>query len=149
MWERVMSKLAPVKRTGIKTAVDQIGDFWSLLIVWEALHGTSRFDGFQNRLGIARNILSDRLSKLIDVGVLVKQPIRDGARRREYCLTQKGEALRPVLELLERWTTDAPIHEAPINGSSRRLFDQRHQRLSDPSSVGKPRFVNNLKSVSR
>lgn len=90
-------------------AVRQIGDGWSLLIVWAALQGTTRFDCFQRRLGVARNILSNRLSKLVDAGVLAKRPVQSGGRRLEYCITQRGEALRPALELIEGWGKDASI----------------------------------------
>ena len=74
-----------------------------MLILWEALQGTTRFDNFQGLLGVARNILSNRLAKLVDEGILVKRPIHSGARRLEYRVTEKGEALRPALELIEGW----------------------------------------------
>ena len=92
---------------GMDRAIRQIGDGWSLLIVWEALHGTTRFDNFQNQLGVARNILANRLAKLVDEGILVKRPIRPGARRLEYRITQKGEALRPALEMMALWGRNA------------------------------------------
>ena len=96
-------------------AMRQIGDGWTLLIVWEALNGTTRFDNFQSRLGVARNILSNRLAKLVDDGLLVKRPVRAGGRRLEYRTTARAEALRPALELIERWgeggvNGDAAIH---------------------------------------
>jgi DNA-binding HxlR family transcriptional regulator len=93
-------------------AVRQIGDSWSLLIVWSALQGTTRFDDFQSRLGIARNILSSRLSKLVDEGILVKRPVHSGAQRLEYRVTGKGEALRPALELIEGWGNGGSINGA-------------------------------------
>ena len=88
-------------------AVRQIGDSWTLLIIWAALRGISRFDTFQRRLGVARNILSNRLARLVDEGILEKRPVHVGARRLEYRITPKGEALRPVLELIEDWGTTA------------------------------------------
>jgi DNA-binding HxlR family transcriptional regulator len=98
-------------------AVRQIGDSWSMLIVWSALQGTTRFDNFQSQLGVARNILSNRLSKLVDEGILVKRPVHSGARRLEYRVTGKGEALRPALELIEGWGNGAPINSISINGT--------------------------------
>lgn len=94
-------------------AVRQIGDSWTLLIVWAALRGITRFDTFQRRLGIARNILSNRLARLVDEGILEKRPVHAGARRLEYRITPKGEALRPVLELIEDWgkTTRRGVRE--------------------------------------
>ena len=76
-----MNEVMRIKTNGMDSAVRQIGDSWSLLIVWSALQGTTRFDNFQSRLGVARNILSNRLSKLVDEGILVKRPVHSGARR--------------------------------------------------------------------
>ena len=98
-----MNRISRIEARGIDRAVRTIGDGWSLLILWEALQGTTRFDNFQSRLGVARNILSNRLARLVDAGVLVKKPVREGARRLEYRVTPKGEALRPVLELMDLW----------------------------------------------
>lgn len=97
---------------GMDNAMRQIGDGWSMLIVWSALKGTTRFDNFQNELGVARNILSNRLAKLVDEGILEKRPVHAGARRLEYVLTAKGEALRPALELIDNWGKDAEDEEA-------------------------------------
>ncbi|MEM6934334.1 MAG: helix-turn-helix domain-containing protein [Pseudomonadota bacterium] len=88
-------------------AVRKIGDGWTLLIVWAACRGVTRFDMFQRRLGVARNILSNRLGRLVDEGILEKQPVHSGARRLEYRITPKGEALRPVLEWIEDWGATA------------------------------------------
>lgn len=85
------------------TTLREIGDGWSLLIVWAALDGVTRFDAFQSRLGVARNILSNRLSRLVEGGVLRKVPVREGARRLEYRLTEKGAALKPSVSELGRW----------------------------------------------
>lgn len=112
-----MNQSSRIESSGIDRAVRQIGDGWSLLIVWEALNGTSRFDNFQNRLGVARNILANRLAKLVDEGVLVKRPVRPGARRLEYRATPKGEALRPALELIAQWGK-AGVNGEPLTGSA-------------------------------
>lgn len=84
-------------------AVRTIGDGWTLLIVWAALQGITRFDTFQRRLGVARNILSNRLARLVDEGILEKRPLHVGARRQEYRVTARGETLRPVLSRIEAW----------------------------------------------
>jgi len=102
-----VNELTRIECSGMDSAIRQIGDSWSLLIVWSALQGTTRFDNFQSRLGVARNILSNRLSKLVDDGVLCKRPVHTGARRLEYRVTGKGEALRPALELIEGWGNGA------------------------------------------
>lgn len=87
-------------------AVRQIGDSWTLLIMWAAFRGISRFDNFQRQLGVARNILSNRLARLVDQGILEKRPVHAGARRLEYRITPKGEALRPVVEWIEQWSAN-------------------------------------------
>ncbi|MEM6546679.1 MAG: helix-turn-helix domain-containing protein [Pseudomonadota bacterium] len=98
-----MSDLEQGDITSMSEAVRQIGDSWTLLIIWASLRGITRFDTFQRRLGVARNILSNRLARLVDEGILEKRPVHSGARRLEYRITQKGEALRPVLEWIEGW----------------------------------------------
>ncbi len=113
-----MGEVVRIESSGIDSAVRQIGDSWSLLIVWSALHGTTRFDNFQSRLGVARNILSNRLSKLVEEGILVKRPVRAGARRLEYRITGKGEALRTALELIEGWGNGVSVNGASVNGTS-------------------------------
>jgi DNA-binding HxlR family transcriptional regulator len=87
----------------IARAAAQVGDRWSLLIIWAAANGVSRFDDFHRDLNVARNILSNRLRRLVDLGILEKRPVREGARRKEYALTEKGQDLRVALEELRHW----------------------------------------------
>jgi len=88
---------------GMAEAVRLVGDGWTLLILWAALDGVTRFDAFQQRLGLARNILSNRLTRLVDAGLMQKTPVQPGARRLEYRLTGDGEALGPILCDLDAW----------------------------------------------
>jgi len=113
-----VNELTRIESNGMDSAVRQIGDGWSMLIVWAALQGTTRFDVFQNRLGVARNILSNRLSRLVDEGILVKRPVSSGARRLEYRVTGKGEALRPALELIKGWGEGTAIKSVQNNSVS-------------------------------
>ena len=78
-----------------------VGERWTLLVLREAFFRVRRFDDFQRRLGIARNILADRLSTLVDAGVLERRPYQDRPVRHEYRLTQKGLDLWPVLVALQ------------------------------------------------
>jgi DNA-binding HxlR family transcriptional regulator len=87
----------------IARALEVIGDRWTMLIVREAFSGTRRFDDFQRNLGIARTVLTERLGRLVDDGVLVKQRYQDRPARFEYRLTEKGTALWPVLMALLFW----------------------------------------------
>jgi len=90
----------------IARSLDTIGDWWSLLIVREAFAGKTRFGEFQESLGVARNILTDRLKKLVLEGVLELVPAADGSAYREYRLTEKGRGLILVLTALSRWGGD-------------------------------------------
>jgi DNA-binding HxlR family transcriptional regulator len=85
----------------IARSLDQVGEWWSLLIIRECMLGTTRFDEFQERLGIARNILTSRLNRLTELGILEKSPLE--GRRLGYRLTPKGEELFPVLMALLQW----------------------------------------------
>jgi DNA-binding HxlR family transcriptional regulator len=87
----------------VARCVNLIGDRWSLLIVRDAFDGMRRFGDFQRSLGVARNILSDRLKKLVDAGVLEMQDASDGTTYQEYVLTAKGESLFPVIVALRQW----------------------------------------------
>lgn len=77
-----------------------IGEHWTMLIIRDAFFGLHRFDQFQKSLGIARNVLSDRLKKLVQAGILTKS---DGPGRPEYRLTEKGLALQPVMIAMTQW----------------------------------------------
>src|SRR5437763_15163262 len=81
----------------IPPAVEVIGEKWAFLILRGALNGLKNFEEFQAGLGIARNILSDRLSKLVVGGVLERQRDPGDGRRVIYSLTPKGDALLPVV----------------------------------------------------
>ena len=80
-----------------------IGEGWTILIVREAFFGSRRFEDFQKHLGIARNILTTRLQKLVEGGILERTPIKQGGKRHEYKLTPMGRDLFPVLISLTQW----------------------------------------------
>ena len=96
--EPVNDQPCPVARS-----VDLIGDRWSLLIVRDAFDGMRRFSDFQRSLGVARNILSDRLKKLVDAGVLETEAAAEGSAYQAYVLTPRGESLFPVVLALRQW----------------------------------------------
>jgi DNA-binding HxlR family transcriptional regulator len=87
----------------IARSLDAIGDWWSLLIVREAMGGKRRFSEFQKSIGIAKNILAARLRRLEAHGILQPAPAADGGPHHEYLLTAKGRALFPVLIALRQW----------------------------------------------
>ncbi|HEX4980017.1 MAG TPA: helix-turn-helix domain-containing protein [Acidimicrobiales bacterium] len=87
----------------IARTLEVIGDRWTILILRDAFRGVRRFEEFQRDLGIARNVLTDRLQKLVDHGVLTRRPYHERPVRHEYRLTPKGIALSPALVALMRW----------------------------------------------
>jgi DNA-binding HxlR family transcriptional regulator len=92
-------------------AASVLGDTWTLLIMRNAMLGKTRFDDFRVDLGIADNVLSNRLGRLVAAGLLVREPYLEGNRTRmHYRLTRAGADLRPVLETLAAW---AYIHVEP------------------------------------
>jgi DNA-binding HxlR family transcriptional regulator len=96
----------------IAAALQLIGDRWSLLILRDAFRGVRRFDDLAADLGIARNLLADRLQKLVDYGILVKLPYQDRPVRYEYRLSAIGMDLSPALVALMRWGDKHVLAEA-------------------------------------
>lgn len=80
-----------------------LGEPWTLMVLREAFLGTRHFNDFERELGIARNILSARLRKLVDAGLLERRQCPADRRAFEYCLTEAGQALLPVLVGLAQW----------------------------------------------
>jgi DNA-binding HxlR family transcriptional regulator len=90
----------------IARSLDEIGDWWTLLIVRDALRGARRFSEFEKRLGLAKNILAQRLRALVAHGIMELRPAAEGGARSEYHLTEKGRRLRLVLVALRQWGED-------------------------------------------
>lgn len=97
-WEELDREPCSLART-----LSVVGDRWTLLVLRECFLRIRRFEEFEQRLGIARHVLADRLKKLTDAGVLTKVPYQERPRREEYRLTEKGLALYPALLALLDW----------------------------------------------
>jgi len=102
-----------VKRTSLEgdgcpiaRSLDAIRDWWSLLIIRDALLGARRFGEFQKSLGLAKNILTVRLRTLVDQGILKMAPASDGSAYQEYVLTPKGHGIFPILVALRQWSEE-------------------------------------------
>jgi DNA-binding HxlR family transcriptional regulator len=87
----------------IARTLEVIGERWSLLIVRDAFYGVRRFDDFRADLGIARNVLTDRLNTLVTQGVFERRQYEERPPRYEYVLTDKGRELLPVILTMMRW----------------------------------------------
>ena len=87
----------------IARALEIVGERWTLLVVRDAFLGLRRFDQFQESLGIARNVLTDRLNRLVDEGILERVRYSERPERFEYRLTAKGRELNVALTALRQW----------------------------------------------
>ncbi|MGA8219091.1 MAG: helix-turn-helix domain-containing protein [Solirubrobacterales bacterium] len=92
------------ERCSIARPAALLGDRWTLVILRQAFNGIKRFEDFQSTLGISRSLLSERLGRLVDAGVLRREPYKDAVRTRDrYRLTEMGLDLYPVLMALREW----------------------------------------------
>ena len=154
-----------VKRTSLEYAecpiarsLDAIGDWWSLLIIRDALVGRRRFGEFQKSLGLAKNILTVRLRTLVDQGILKMAPASDGSAYQEYVPTPKGRGVFPILVALRQWSEEfdeRPEQIATIlvdreNGRPVRkleLHSQDGRLLTSADTALKPRPAKRRRSV--
>jgi DNA-binding HxlR family transcriptional regulator len=100
---RVERKSFADMNCSVAQCLEVVGEWWSMLVVRDAFLGVSRFEDFQRRLGISRNILGQRLDRLVETGVLTRVPYSEHPPRSEYHLTQKGRDLWPVLTTMRQW----------------------------------------------
>jgi DNA-binding HxlR family transcriptional regulator len=119
-WQELKGEACSVART-----VAVIGDRWTLLILRDCFLKVRRFEQFQERLGITRHLLADRLRKLVREGVLKKVVYKARPKRYEYRLTEKGLALHPVLMAIVHWGDEH------ASGARGRPLLHRHRRCGD------------------
>ena len=96
-------QLSEVAQCGLPQALEVMGERWSFLILRAAFNGLIHFEEFSSELGIARNILSNRLTKLVDNGIMIRTPCAEDRRKIEYRLTEKGHDLLPAMLALRQW----------------------------------------------
>ncbi|SVD31475.1 uncharacterized protein METZ01_LOCUS384329 [marine metagenome] len=111
----------PDPTCSIAATLEAVGDRWTLLILRDLFRGVRRFEALHRDLGIARNLLTNRLHRLADLGMVHRVPYHDRPVRHEYRLTTKGADLSPALVALMHWgdrwyATDGPptllVHDA-------------------------------------
>jgi DNA-binding HxlR family transcriptional regulator len=133
---------------GVAQALEALGDWWTLLVVRDAFFGVRRFSDFAASLGIAKNILSDRLQRLVDQGIFERVDVGESGQRFEYTLTAKGEALLPVLTALRDWSDDwvfGPGREPVIVKD--RTTNRRIPKLRVTATDGRPLTRKDLRVV--
>src|SRR5918998_3570159 len=120
---------------GISAALEVVGERWSFLILRGAFNGLRHFEEFQANLGIARNILSNRLGRLVEHGILRRDPDPADRRKVTYRLTDKGRDLLPVLLSLrqwgERWIFEGPSNPVLVDRLTRQPIADMAPRAAD------------------
>jgi DNA-binding HxlR family transcriptional regulator len=138
-----------LRRCSIAAALETVGERWSFLILRGAFNGLEHFEEFQSTLGIARNILSNRLGRLVENDIMKRDPDPTDRRRVAYRLTEKGLDLLPVLLSLrqwgERWISGVPSDPVLVDRSSRRPIAAMAVRDAD----GRPLSRDELEWVDR
>jgi DNA-binding HxlR family transcriptional regulator len=133
----------------LPAALEAVGERWSFLILRGAFNGLHHFEEFQSTLGIARNILSNRLARLVEHEILTREPDPADRRKVAYRLTPKGRELLPVLVALrqwgERWVSGVPSNPVLVDRASRLPVAPMSVRAAD----GRPLSLSELDWVDR
>jgi DNA-binding HxlR family transcriptional regulator len=116
----------------IARSLEIVGERWTILVVRDALLGIRRFEDFQARLGVSRAVLSDRLSRLAEHGVLERVRYQERPERYEYTLTERGLALWPVVAALAEWGRDLFPEGAPRRFRHRTCTSAVHTEVHCP-----------------
>lgn len=128
---KLREPLNELANCGLPAALEAIGERWSFMILRAAFNGVRHFEEFLSEIGIARNILANRLTRLTEAGILHRSPCPDDRRRVEYRLTAKGLDFLPTMIALrqwgERWETGVPSN--PV------LCDERDHKPILPVTI--------------
>lgn len=124
-----------LRQCSIAAALDTIGERWSFLILRGAFNGLHHFEEFQSTLGIARNILSNRLARMVESGILQRDPDPSDRRKISYRLTEKGRDLLPVLLSMrqwgEKWVFEKPSNPVLVDRLTRQPIADMAPRAAD------------------
>lgn len=149
----IRERLRELTECGLPQALEVMGERWSFMILRASFNGVHHFEEFLSELGIARNILSNRLAKLVDNGILRREPCPEDRRKIEYRLTEKGLDLLPAMLALRQWGQKygtefaenpvlvderdrLPIGPVTITAHDGRVIDKHDLRFVEPSQVG-------------
>jgi len=155
---KLREPLKELVECGLPSALEVMGERWSFMILRASFNGIHHFEEFLDQLGIARNILSNRLSRLVDNGILKREHCADDRRRIEYRLTEKGFDLLPAMLALRQWgekwglgvpsnpvLCDAregrPIARIGIHAADGRPLDHKELHWRDRSELEAERVV--------
>jgi DNA-binding HxlR family transcriptional regulator len=129
----------------LPAALEAMGERWSFLILRGAFNGLHHFEEYQATLGIARNILANRLGRLVQHGILQRTPLPDDRRKIEYRLTEKGMDLLPTMLALrqwgERWESGMPSNPVLVDAKNRQPIAKIGIHAQDGRALGKGDLV--------
>lgn len=128
----IREPLRELTACGLPQALEVMGERWSFMILRASFNGLKHFEEFLSELGIARNILSNRLAKLVEHGILKREPCADDRRKIEYRLTDKGFDLLPAMIALRQW---GQKHGAEFVSEDPVLVDQLDRQPIGPVSI--------------
>jgi DNA-binding HxlR family transcriptional regulator len=132
----------------VAQCLEVVGEWWTMLILRDIFLGVNRFDDLQRRLGIARNVLSQRLDYLVDQGILRRVPYQDRPPRHEYRLTDKGRDLWPVLTAMRQWGDAWAAPDGPSLEIVHDQCDQVSQAVLVCSECGEPLDVHEVHAIA-
>lgn len=150
--------LNDMQNCGLPAALEVMGERWSFMILRAAFNGLHHFEEYLGVLGIARNILSNRLARLVEHGIMKRQALPEDRRKIEYRLTEKGLDLLPAMLALRQWgekygvgvpsnpvlcdeRDGQPIAPIGIHAHDGRLLGYMELEWRDAADVGKPAVV--------
>lgn len=131
----------PLGECSLPAALESMGERWAFLILRAAFNGLKHFEEFQSELGIARNILANRLSRFVDHGIMERRSLIEDRRKIAYHLTDKGYALLPTMVALrqwgEKWETGCPAFPILVDARDNRPIQQVAVLSHDGRPLGK------------
>ncbi|MGR6330698.1 winged helix-turn-helix transcriptional regulator [Sphingomonas sp. XXL09] len=134
-----------LKECSLPAALEAMGERWAFLILRAAFNGLHHFEEFQSELGIARNILANRLARLVDHGILQRAAMPADRRKIRYSLTEKGYALLPTMVALrqwgERWETCQPAFPVLVDARDRRPVAPVTVHAHDGRALGRGEMI--------
>jgi DNA-binding HxlR family transcriptional regulator len=139
---RLREPLETMQECGLPPALEVMGERWSFMILRAAFNGVIHFEDFLGMLGIARNILSNRLAKLVANGIMRREPSPSDRRKVEYRLTEKGVDLLPAMLALRQWGEKyglgVPSNPVLVDCRDHRPIARIEIRAQDGRAIGWP-----------
>jgi len=135
-------------RCSVAQTLEVVGEWWTLLIVRDLFLGVRRFDAIQERLGIARNVLTDRLDHLVARGIVERRPYQEHPVRSDYVLTDKGRALWPVIEAMRTWGDEWEAPYGPPLELVHRGCGHTTHAVQTCAHCGEPLSVRDVRAVA-